>query len=63
MYKSNKQSLYILFGLFSFIGIFGILPDEFIITALLFTLVTRGGMFLIKSATNYDLKNKETNKT
>jgi len=56
MHKSNNPHAYLVFGLLLLVGIFAFLPGEFIISALLFSLAIRGGLFLIKLATTHDYK-------
>ena len=49
--------------IFVLLGIVGMLPVEFVISALLFVLIVRGSLHLIQLATASDSKTKELDKT
>jgi len=55
--KNRNSGIIIVFLVLA--GIIGLLPVEFLISALLFALVVRGGLYLINLAIASDPKTKE----
>lgn len=49
--------------IFLLLGIVGMLPIEFVVSALLFAIIIRGGLHLIQLATASDSKARELDKT
>lgn len=55
----KNRNIGVIIALLVLVGIIGLLPVEFLISALLFALVVRGGLYLINLAIASDPKTKE----